>query len=614
MAQRIDSLSKLQTPLLKEILLTDDKLSDWTIGASVLSIDSVLRFYSGQSLASILSKESHLRIRSYGALSTSSIRGAGTAHTQVLWNGLTLNSPMNGGYDLSLMPLFFVQNIQVQPGGLGSLLGGGSIGGSIHLNQNLQFNQGEQLQFQSNFGSYSNNDVGLKAQLSGFKSVFDVAIYQQQSKNNFPYTDPYTDSSKKLSHANQSSRAFQSSYSQQLSSRLRADVIYFYQEANRLVPPSLLEAESTAEKEETAHRLLLKTQYLENKTHWNTQFSFASDRLLFVDTLKNTNVNHLTEQIGFMQSVQLKANPRHQFRLEQSLLHQIIYSKSILSDVNHETRYAFGANYLRILSEFSSLILSARQELNAAVLSPFLPSVAYKYSRGKQNVLECSLGRSYRNPSWNDRYWNPGGNPDLKAEDGAMINLSYEKSFTLKRFKNTAKLGLYFGRISDWILWLPSAAYWTSRNLALVEQKGVELAINSRYSSYVGVFTYSNLCSVQSARNLSERASGDAALGKQLIYVPLVQLNHSINWQNNAWNTYLQHHYESVRYTSDDHSSSLPAYHTLSVGLQKNWLCKKYDFSLGFQVDNLSNTSFQLMQGYAMPGRTLNVNLKFAYK
>lgn len=124
-AQRIDTLKTAHGSLLKEVLLTDDKLSDWTIGASVLNLDSTLERYQGQDLASLLSQETHIRIRNYGALSSSSIRGAGAAHTQVVWNGLFLNSPMNGLYDLSLMPLFFIQNVQIQSGGLGSLLGSG---------------------------------------------------------------------------------------------------------------------------------------------------------------------------------------------------------------------------------------------------------------------------------------------------------------------------------------------------------------------------------------------------------------------------------------------------------------------------------------------------------
>ncbi|MFQ3269556.1 MAG: vitamin B12 transporter, partial [Flavobacteriales bacterium] len=134
LAQKIDSLNRIPIPMLQEILLSDDKLIDWSMGASVLSLDSSLKQNNSYDLAQLLSSSSHIRIRTYGALATSSIRGAGAAHTQIVWNGLVLNSPMTGQYDLSLIPLFFVENIRVQSGGLSALLGDGAIGGSVHLN------------------------------------------------------------------------------------------------------------------------------------------------------------------------------------------------------------------------------------------------------------------------------------------------------------------------------------------------------------------------------------------------------------------------------------------------------------------------------------------------
>ena len=59
-------------------------------------------------LGDLLSKKSHLFIKSYGigSLATVSLRGSGSAHTQLNWNGISLNSCMNGSSDLSLFPLF----------------------------------------------------------------------------------------------------------------------------------------------------------------------------------------------------------------------------------------------------------------------------------------------------------------------------------------------------------------------------------------------------------------------------------------------------------------------------------------------------------------------------
>ena len=612
LAQKIDSLDRITIPMLQEIILSDDKLIDWSMGASVQSIDSSLLQYNSYDLAQLLASSSHIRIRTYGALATSSIRGAGASHTQVLWNGISLNSPMTGQYDLSLMPLFFAKNLQVQSGGLSSLLGDGAIGGSVHINNALEFKQAQHYSLLNSLGSFGEFNLGAKASLSTNKTAFEIAIHQHSSKNNFRYTNPYnTTETIKVSHADQFSRALQVSFSKKLSESFRTDFIYFYQEADRLIPPTLYEAFSTAEKEEKAHRYLLKTQFVKESIKWTSNTSFSSDRLIYVDSLKDINANHNTEQYSFTQALEVKLNPRNRFRIEQRALHQIINSKSILGGDNTETRFAVAANYHHTYSNNFAFLLSSRQEFLENQSSPFLPSVGITYSPSKIGLFECSLSRSYRNPSWNDRYWDPGGNPDLKPEDGLMLNVSYLKSIKYKKFETEIKLATYYGKISDWIIWLPENGYWTPGNLALVEQKGLELETNFSLLTKVGVFKFTNLGSLQFSTNLSERVTGDDALGKQLIYVPLLQLNESFSWSRNSWGFTMNYHYESRRFTADDHSSELAAYNIASLAIYKKMNLKYTVLDIGFRIDNLFSQEYQLVQGRPMPGRTLKLNFNY---
>ncbi len=609
LAQKIDSLDRTPIPMLHEIILSDDKLIDWSMGASIQSLDSSLKVYKSYDLAQLLASSTHIRIRTYGALATSSIRGAGAAHTQVLWNGISLNSPMTGQYDLSLMPLFFAKNLQVQSGGLSYLLGDGAIGGSLHINNELQFNQGKHYSILKSLGSFGEFNLGVKANLSNNKSAVEIAIHRHWSKNNFPYTNPYNSTETiKGTHANQFSRALQVSFSKKLSESFRADFIYFYQEANRLIPPTLYEAFSTAEKEEKAHRYLLKTKFVKESIKWTSNTSFSSDRLIYVDSLKDINANHNTEQYSFKQALEVKLNPRNRIRIEQRALHQIINSKSILGRDNKETRFAVAANYHHTYSNNLAFLLSSRQEFLENHNSPFLPSLGLTYSPAKIGLFECSLSRSYRNPSWNDLYWDPGGNPDLKPEDGLMLNLSYLKSIKHKNFATDIKLATYYGKISDWIIWLPVNGYWTPENFALVEQKGLELETILSLLTKVGVFKFTNLGSLQLSTNLSERVTGDHALGKQLIYVPLLQLNESFSWSKNSLGFTMNYHYESRRFTADDHSSELAAYNIASIALYKKVKLKYTMLDIGFNIDNLFSQDYQLVQGRPMPGRTLKLN------
>jgi len=612
LAQQTDSLSRDSTAMLQEILLSEDKLINWAVGASVLSLDSGLKENTAYDLAQLLSSSSHTRIRNYGTLASSSIRGAGAAHTQVVWNGLVLNSPMTGQYDLSLMPLFFIEKIQVQSGGLSSLLGNGAIGGSIHLNNKVDFTPGNHFEIHKSIASFGQLNIGVKAKIKSNTTAFELALHRHNSINDFTYVDPYKSTTiLKQIHANQYSSALQSRLSKKIGDSFRADLIYFYQESERLIPPSLFESFSSAEKEEESHRIILNSQFNGDTYKWNSQLSFNSDKLIYQDSLKDIFAEHTSQQFGFMQEVEYNLNPSNRIRLEHSILHQQILSKSILADDSKETRYSFAANYHRDLTESLNALFSIRKDLVAERKSPLLPSIGVKYCLDDFNIFQFSWSRSYRNPSWNDLYWNPGGNPDLKPEQGSMANLSFENTLKKNMFQRTFKLATYYGRISDWIIWLPENSYWTPKNLALVEQKGFEFDAQFIYDSSIGFFKYTSLASLQYSTNLSERVAGDDALGKQLIYVPLVQVNESVGWSYKSWELNAEYHVETKRFTADDHSTELPAYHIVSMSILKKMKLKSTQLTIGFQVKNLFDYTYQLVQGRPMPGRALKLNFNY---
>ena len=611
-AQNTDSLFKESAPIvLDEVVLSDDKLVRWSIGASILNLDSVLLNKTTSNLASLLSTSSHIRIRSYGSLATSSIRGAGAAHTQVLWNGISLNSPMTGQYDLSLVPLFFVNSLRIQSGGMNTLYGDAAIGGSIHLNSKLKFNQGNHLEFTNTVGSFGELNLGVKTTVSKAKSAFELALYEQSAKNNFKYDDPYMLGTKKeMVHAQTHLRAVQAKYSKKLGSSFTSDFIYFYQESNRDIPPTVSESFSTAYKEETAHRLIFNSRLEKEKFNLNTISSFNSDRLIFADSLKDIYADHLSNTYTFNQDLELLFNPSNRLRLSQNFQHQLIKSEYINAVKPYENRYSLGFNYRKELTTHSAILASAKQELVADKWSPFTPSIGYVYT-GNKSSFDFSLNRSFRRPSWNDRYWIPGGNPNLLPEDGMMLNISLAHLIEKKALLTKLKLNMYYGRISDWIIWLPENFYWTPKNLALVEQKGLEFESDMQFPIGKGQFSYTTRASLQCSTNLSERTPGDSALGKQLIYVPLVQLNKTIEWSYNSWQLSANYHFESQRFTTEDHSSKLNAYAITSLNIDKTYTCKYGDFDFGFQVKNIFNKSYQLVLGRPMPGRIYNLNFNY---
>ena len=129
--------------------------SDVSMSMQILDT-STLSKLNATTLADRLSRESALFVKSYGSgsLSTISIRGTGAAHSAVLWNGISLNSPMLGLYDFSLLPMFLLDDVKVQAGGNGPLVGSGGVGGAIFMDANLDFRKRMQVKLFSTFGSF----------------------------------------------------------------------------------------------------------------------------------------------------------------------------------------------------------------------------------------------------------------------------------------------------------------------------------------------------------------------------------------------------------------------------------------------------------------------------
>ena len=79
--------------------------------------------------------------KQYGVSGSSTVskRGADATQTQVVWNGLPINHPMLGMTDFNGISSFAFSEIFIIEGGNSALFGSGSVGGTIFLNNQSQF-------------------------------------------------------------------------------------------------------------------------------------------------------------------------------------------------------------------------------------------------------------------------------------------------------------------------------------------------------------------------------------------------------------------------------------------------------------------------------------------
>ena len=148
-------VSIADTVNLNEVSVISPKSITFSNGSNVKKIDPFkIKISQTEKIADLLSSNSSIYIKQYGALATATIRGTSSSHTAVNWNGYPINSIANGLSDLSNITALTNDNIFLIKGGNSTIFGSGSIGGSINIDSKKIRNQ--KLSSNTNFESGSN--------------------------------------------------------------------------------------------------------------------------------------------------------------------------------------------------------------------------------------------------------------------------------------------------------------------------------------------------------------------------------------------------------------------------------------------------------------------------
>ena len=86
------------TVKLEEVTISANRLINFTTGSKIQDLEPLLSgSYKTENLSSILSQTSQVSVKSYGlrGLSNVSMRGMGSKHTAILWNGFNIQNSMN---------------------------------------------------------------------------------------------------------------------------------------------------------------------------------------------------------------------------------------------------------------------------------------------------------------------------------------------------------------------------------------------------------------------------------------------------------------------------------------------------------------------------------------
>ena len=264
----------------------------------------------------------------------------------------------------------------------------------------------------------------------------------------------------------------------------------------------------------------------------------------------------------------------------------------------------------------AKLSLTARYDWTDGKPMGLFPTATFSYQMPFYKALSLTLGYShnYRNPSLNDLYWYPGGNPDLLPEDGRTVDLAIKYGLQKGPFKFDLRSGGYFSNVKNWIQWMPTSyRFWVPENVAKVYARGIENHIDAAFVKENWKITLSGNYVYTVTTDESEKAEQQGTKGKQLIYIPRHHANLFLNTQWKTWNVSYTFEFTGRRSTSYSEQQffayDLPPYtlHHIAIGKQ----IKKFRIEL--RCNNLFDTDYQNVIWRPMPGRSFEVMVNYRY-
>lgn len=613
-------LNAQDTILLRTLEINDTRKTTQKEIYKLQNVDSLTKqAFDNLTLADLLTQKSQLFVKKYGpgSLATTAFRGAAAVHTAILWNGININSSMNGSLDLSLLPVFLSDEIAIQYGGTTALWGNGAVAGSIQLNNNLKFNKGFTSSLGANFGSFNTYTQFGKVNYSSSKLSTSVKFTNTHSQNNFIYLSPYSKSNEteRQVHADYKQQNFMFENAIKFSDKTFHTINLWYQQGNRKLPPVLFQPNYGSIQDDVNTRLISELKHFSRASKWMLRNAFLDEQILFYDHLadkKYTNralssINEIEHSYKFSKLLESTNGVNYTY--------QTAYSGGYTNNpfIN---RLAFFSSWNLFLFNNNLMINSSfRKEWMLKQQIPITYTLASTLKINEQISFKTNTSKLYRLPTFNDLFWTPGGNINLNPEDGfsheisGIIFLNDNSSGTFLKHTST----LFTRRIKNWIIWLPQGSYWAPQNLLDAWSRGLETQSEIGFKINPLLFMLQLSTSYVVSTPMKAIYDGDNSVNKQLIYVPMYsgQGNFKINYHSFNFNYNIT--YTGYRYTSTDNSAFLPPFWLNNVWLAKAFDIKKCKLEISARVNNIFNESYQVMLNRPMPLRNYQIGIRIDF-
>ena len=257
----------------------------------------------------------------------------------------------------------------------------------------------------------------------------------------------------------------------------------------------------------------------------------------------------------------------------------------------------------------------------------WMPSVSLFFAPARWLEIDAFAKRTYRLPSFNDLYYSLMGNSALVPESAAQLGVDIRMSARAGAWDLEARLSPYYNHVDDKIVAIPTSSQfrWTMLNIGKVDVTGVDAKVRTgrdigfadRRADLTLRYTFQ--------RALDHTTPGSLIWGNQIPYIPLHSggVDLSLLWEKwtFAWNTTITGERWSRTANTDDYR--IAPWSLSDASIARKFLLADLlgssprglfpELSVGLALNNIFNQSYQIVQGYPMPGFNAMLSIELAW-
>jgi outer membrane cobalamin receptor len=576
---------------------------------------------NSNTLGDVLKLSSGVSIRDYGgacSLQTLSIRGSLSQQNVILLDGIKYTSSSNDAFDLSNLPIFSIERIEIYKGASASKYGSNSIGGVVNILTLSKLEKSISILNKIEAGSFGEKSLStnISVKLNKKNNIQTIGGYRY-SKGDYPFT--FNEFGKTIEFKRENSQ-YENIFGSIIwnnineSWNFKSSIYGFIK--NKGVPGAVVQGNREQSEAKLNEHDIFFTFSATNKnlfgTNTNLYSSLKINKLDYKDPELKINLNGITTyrnelSIGAKSLIVIDEEKVIEWTFENnySSIQGVNYLNdfegrikrnnlglSISSDINFHkinTYLDFGMRY-DLFSDFPPTINPSV----GLLITPFNFGIKFK----------VRLATAFRAPSFSEQYYLNYGNRNLLPEKSLSIDvgtsIEYDSTFY-------SEINLFNINTNNQIVSIPkSAIAWSAQNITKVLNQGFE------FTSHLSLFDSKLLAQVSYTLMRSlDKTDGAITYNNQIIYSPNEIFSGTLTTKINDLTISFISNYQSHSYFLPINlpEYSLDRFFLFGSNVRYNLKLFGINCDIKLECSNIFDSQYFVVKNYPMPSRSFKVSL-----